>query len=257
MENGKGKREELVDPQAVQGFLRNALAEVDPDEMAAVADALIEKSAEFGRLLGSEDAVEALDEPAIRGLLGRIFAVRRQRDSLLAGDGGTKFRAAVRELLHKPGGVGQHINTFCERLDAVEPAVPWWEVATELLHFAFPHDYWLWARWMWHPGAGTGALPFLLAGDYDLNGNGPGELYLKVGRNVAMTRNYAELVNFAGPELRDDPKRALFIPDIFLAAVYAVYLYSVTSWKLSREFNKVLPTLPQLVRRLLGVPIST
>lgn len=38
-----------------------------------------------------------------------------------------------------------------------------------------------------------------------------------------------------------------------MAAVYGVYMYTVLAMRMSKEFNRVLPTLPDLVRRLLGV----
>ena len=41
--------------------------------------------------------------------------------------------------------------------------------------------------------------------------------------------------------------------DVFLACVYAVYMYTVFRVKLSDEFNRILPELPELTRRVLGV----
>ncbi len=40
---------------------------------------------------------------------------------------------------------------------------------------------------------------------------------------------------------------------MFLACVYAVYMYTVFRMKLSNEFNRILPELPEFTRRLLGV----
>ena len=47
--------------------------------------------------------------------------------------------------------------------------------------------------------------------------------------------------------------RGLFGTDVFLACVYAVYMYTVFRVKLSQEFNRILPELPELVQRVLGV----
>ena len=41
--------------------------------------------------------------------------------------------------------------------------------------------------------------------------------------------------------------------DVFLAAVYGIYMYTVQRMRMTREFNKLLPPLPDLIRRLLGV----
>ena len=37
------------------------------------------------------------------------------------------------------------------------------------------------------------------------------------------------------------------------SCVYAVYMYTVFRVKLSQEFNRILPELPELVQRVLGV----
>jgi hypothetical protein len=41
--------------------------------------------------------------------------------------------------------------------------------------------------------------------------------------------------------------------DVYLAAIYGIYLYTVTRLRMTQEFNRVIPQLPDLVRRLLGV----
>ena len=38
-----------------------------------------------------------------------------------------------------------------------------------------------------------------------------------------------------------------------LACVYAVYMYTVLRLRMTQEFNRIVPELPDLVRRLLGV----
>jgi hypothetical protein len=35
--------------------------------------------------------------------------------------------------------------------------------------------------------------------------------------------------------------------------IYGVYMYTVTRLRMTQEFNRVIPPLPDLVRRLLGV----
>ena len=44
-----------------------------------------------------------------------------------------------------------------------------------------------------------------------------------------------------------------FAVDVYLAAIYGIYLYTVTRLRMTQEFNRVIPQLPDLVRRLLGV----
>jgi hypothetical protein len=40
---------------------------------------------------------------------------------------------------------------------------------------------------------------------------------------------------------------------VYLAAIYGVYLATVTRLRMTQEFNRVVPPLPDLVRRLHGV----
>ncbi|MDE3075941.1 MAG: hypothetical protein KGJ86_10985, partial [Chloroflexota bacterium] len=74
-----------------------------------------------------------------------------------------------------------------------------------------------------------------------------GQMYLKVGQAIAFVNSTGEAAGF---------KRAswgLFGTDVFLACVYIVYLYTVTRMRMTREFNQVIPPLPDIARRLLGV----
>jgi hypothetical protein len=48
-------------------------------------------------------------------------------------------------------------------------------------------------------------------------------------------------------------ERSLFGTTVFLCSVYAVYSYTVLRMRMTQEFNKVVPGLPELTRRLLGV----
>jgi hypothetical protein len=67
---------------------------------------------------------------------------------------------------------------------------------------------------------------------------------------------FAEGTDLFSSELTSDAKRAPFADSAFLACAYAVYMYGTTSWRLSRDFNGLLPPLPNMARRLLGLPKS-
>ncbi|RMF27870.1 MAG: hypothetical protein D6759_16885 [Chloroflexi bacterium] len=69
-----------------------------------------------------------------------------------------------------------------------------------------------------------------------------------------MSMRFAEGTGLLTPALVNDPRRSPFAADAFLACAYSVYLYGITSWRLSREFNRLLPSLPDMMRRLLGLP---
>jgi hypothetical protein len=54
--------------------------------------------------------------------------------------------------------------------------------------------------------------------------------------------------------LAADEQRAAFANSAFLACAYGVYMYGSTAWRLNRDFNDLLPSLPNMARRLLGLP---
>jgi len=123
------------------------------------------------------------------------------------------------------------------------------DLASELLHFTEPDTHWLWTRWMWDPRVGTGALPLVTMDEYDLHGIDAGETYMKVGVAVAFVRATGDAAGFARFGAGDSP----FGIDVFLSCVYAVYMYTTLRIRMTQEFNKVVPQLPELSRRLLGV----
>jgi hypothetical protein len=100
---------------------------------------------------------------------------------------------------------------------------------------------------MWDPRTQTGSLALVTEDDYDLDAPNRGEGYLRVGEAVAFVSETGKQVGFTalGP--------GLFGTDVFLACVYAVYMYTVLRLRMTQEFNKIVPELPDLVRRLLGV----
>ncbi len=121
------------------------------------------------------------------------------------------------------------------------------DLPSELLHFTAPDRWWLWTRWMWDPRAGTGAVALVTTEDFDLDGPDRGETYLRVGEAIAFVNETGKAVGFT------DLGSGLFGTDVFLACVYAVYMYTVLRLRMTQEFNRIVPELPDLVRRLLGV----
>ena len=119
--------------------------------------------------------------------------------------------------------------------------------AGELLHFSNPRQYWLWTNWIWDPDANTGSLPLVVQEEVDLLGDTPGETYMRVGQAMAQVRQAGQQRGFS------NLGHGTYGVDVFLACVYAVYMYTVFRVKLSDEFNRILPNLPELTRRVLGV----
>ncbi|MCP4416788.1 MAG: hypothetical protein GY805_09210, partial [Chloroflexi bacterium] len=115
-------------------------------------------------------------------------------------------------------------------------------------------NQWLWTRWVWDAKTQTGVLPLLVGSTHNLVASTLAEEYLRVGSVTAVAMSFAEKTGLLIPELTEPPQHNAYAPDVFLACTYSIYLYGVTNWRLSREYNRLLPTLPNLMRRLLGLP---
>jgi hypothetical protein len=153
---------------------------------------------------------------------------------------------ALAELCWGDAPVDRRIDVFVARLAALGDVEMACDLAGEVLHHVFPDRWWLFSRWMWSPRLRTGAVA-LVTTDADLSGETPGETYLKLGRALVMLRASAEAGGLL--DLGEEPWNL----DVLLACVYCVYLYTITRLRMTQEFNKVIPPLPELARRFLGV----
>jgi hypothetical protein len=236
---------QVVDTQSASEFMREILEKVSREELVTVSALLDAKSAGFGALLGSPGQARTLDRDDLRRVLRSIFATRRKADTLLDEIGPARLGAAIDDLLHGPGVVTDRFMAFDRVLrDHPEPG---FDLPSELLHFTAPDRWWLWTRWMWDPRANTGALPLVTTEDFDLDAADRGEGYLRVGEAMAFVNETGKVVGFT------DLGTGLFGADVFLACVYSVYMYTVLRLRMTQEFNRIVPELPDLVRRLLGV----
>jgi hypothetical protein len=100
---------------------------------------------------------------------------------------------------------------------------------------------------MWDPQKKTGAIALVTEEGFDLQGDTHGEVYMKVGKGVAFVHSIGEAADF------QFISRTLFGTDVYLSCVYVVYAYTVLRMRMTKEFNKVMPGLPEFSRRLLGV----
>jgi hypothetical protein len=257
---------QVVDTETAQEFMAQALEKVERAELGDIVAELDKKSARFQALLAPE-AIAGLDRSHLYGLLRLIFATRRKADAVLDVMGVETLREAIHQLLYGPTSTQKRFQLFVDSLagywgdvrlarkpapghdEADLPENVLCDLASELLHFTRPDDYWLWTRWMWDPRVGTGALPLVTMEEYDLHGRNAGETYMKVGVAVAFVQATGEAAGFARFGMNSSP----FGIDVFLACVYAVYMYTTLRLRMTQEFNKVVPQLPELSRRLLGV----
>jgi hypothetical protein len=247
----------VVDTLSAQEFRREILDRITVPELAAIADALERKSSAMRDLLAGGVPP---DEAALTALLRLTFTTRRKAAAILAAVGTGPLAAAITGLLDH----GQDLAARFDRFAAVlagSPA-PGFDLPAELLHFTYPDRYWLWTRWIWDPETQTGSLglvttdqtvPSLSAGLSEgqaggLSAGGSlGDIYLSIGRATAFVNETGKAAGFT------DAAPGLFGTDIFLAAVYGVYMYTVLRMRMTREFNELVPKLPDLMRRLLGI----
>jgi hypothetical protein len=236
---------QVVDTQSASEFMRETLETVSRDELLSVAELLDAKAAGFAALLGSPGQARQLPGEDLRRVLRSIFATRRKADAILDDIGPARLGAAIDDLIHGDGVVTDRFNEF----DAVLAGYPeqGFDLPSELLHFTAPDRWWLWTRWMWDPRAGTGSLALVTTEDFDFDAPDRGEGYLRVGEAMAFVNETGKVVGFT------DLGSGLFGTDVFLACVYAVYMYTVLRLRMTQEFNRIVPELPDLVRRLLGV----
>ncbi|MGA2872949.1 MAG: hypothetical protein ABSF27_05115 [Candidatus Dormibacteria bacterium] len=236
---------QVVDTEAAQEFMTEVQRLIQEPELEGIATELEVKSRRFREVL-DRAALPTISAQELRGWLRTIFASRRHSDELLGQIGGDRWRRALWNLLHGTGPVSARIDSFELELAEVDQGIRR-DVAGEALHFFDPQCNWLWTRWIWDPETGTGALPLVTMEEHDLGADSAGETYLRVGEGIAFVNQTGRAVGFTrfGAEA--------FGVDVYLACVYGVYLYTITRMRMSQEFNQVIPPLPQLARRLLGV----
>ncbi len=237
---------QVVDTQSAEEFMREALTKITEEEMASIVAQLEHKSARFHDLLVERGAL-TLSDDELRGVLRTIFSARRRAGVFLSDLGPQRLRELIADLLG-PGNVEHRLEAFVTGVSSQTEEAIGLEMATELLHFTKPDRFWLWTRWMWDPNVQTGSLRLVTMDEFDLTGATIGETYLKVGEAIAFVSQTGEAVGFTTLG-----GRSAFGIDVFLACVYGVYMYTVLRMRMTQEFNKVMPQLPELARRLLGV----
>jgi hypothetical protein len=237
---------QVVDTPAAREFLDRALQKASREDCRAIARDCGRKAVLLQGLLAA-DRCAGLREPELRTLLRTVFSTRRRVDTVLDAareQGG--LAPALAELCWAELPVEQRVDVFVARLDRLGDVEMACDLAGEVLHHVFPDRWWLFSRWMWSPRLRTGALA-LVTTEADLIGETPGETYLKLGRALVMLRASAEAGGLL--DLGEEPWNL----DVLLACVYCVYLYTITRLRMTQEFNKVIPPLPELARRFLGV----
>lgn len=236
---------QIVDTESAREFMREARAKISTEEMEAIAGELAEKSRRFGAALGPA-RIETAGEDDLRRVFRSIFSTRRSVAKLLREHPPEDLRRRIADLLYGTEPVHARFDRFVAALGALEPTQRF-DAASELLHYVRPDEHWLWTRWMWNPENETGSLRLVTMDGYDLRGGSPGETYLKVGEAVAFVSETARAAGF------QSAATGIFGTTVYLALVYVVYVYTTLRMRMTQEFNRVVPELPELSRRILGV----
>jgi hypothetical protein len=236
------------DPE-LQKTLQESLAQVSPEDVIAIADELAERQARLFQSLGPASASWASSLAEIASAVTHTKANARTIANYFA----QSDHAIFDELLNGEAPTPVRVASFVEKLNALDTRLAL-ELASGLLHNTFPKENWLWTRWLWDPTTGTGILPLLAGSTHNLLATNLADGYARVGSVTALSVKFGESTDLFSPDLVNDVKRAPFANSAFLACAYAVYMYGSTSWRLSRDFNELLPSLPNMARRLLGLP---
>ncbi len=234
---------QVVDTPSAQEFMREAMQKITIEQLDAIEREVATKSALFRDTLTS-DRIGGLSDDELQPVLHSIFAIRRKSKDL----NDPHLRERIEGLLFGEADLAVRFQSFCDALPQLETNVRC-DFASELLHYTRPDDYWLWTRWMWDPETETGSLRLVTMDDFDLHAPTLAETYLRVGEAMAFVNETGQAAGFT----RIGEPQGAFGADVFLACVYAIYTYTVLRLRMTNEFNKVMPELPEMARRLLGV----
>ena len=237
--------QDVVDSEAAMEFMKEATKLATSTELEDIGLRLQKKSKLFSDLL-SEDHISDLTENEFRHLVGSIFSIKRKANRILKANGFESLQQSITDLLYGEDTIDLRFNRFIDSVHKLDGPMRV-NFASELLHFSNPKKYWLWTNWIWDSKTGTGSLPLIVQEGVDLSGQSDGEIYGKVGQSLALVNAVGHSIGFS------DSGKGLFGTDVFLACVYAVYMYTVFRVKLSQEFNRILPELSELAQRVLGV----
>jgi len=236
------------DDPVLEQTLQEALTKVSAADVISIADELSARRERLFLGLETDSARLASSFPNIAAAVTHTRANAKTITNYFA-QGDYKL---FDELLNGELPTPLRVASFVEKLNALDTRLAL-ELASGLLHNTSPNAHWLWTRWLWDPTTGTGILPLLAGSTHNLLADNIADGYARVGAVTAMSMKFAEGTGLWTDELISNEKRARFANSAFLACAYNVYLYGTTSWRLSREFNNLLPSLPNMARKLLGL----
>ncbi|MEA1902557.1 MAG: hypothetical protein U9N56_03415 [Actinomycetota bacterium] len=239
----------MVDTPTAREFTHLALERVSEAELDTVAGKVEFKAERLSELL-DPDRLSAWTEDDATETLRWVFSARRKAPVILNTLGLVGLGEAIEMLIRGQGPVARRLEFFHDTIVGVGRGVPetmGFDLGSELLHFSDPDRHWLWTRWMWNPESETGSLPLIVMEEVEIDGGSVAETYNRIGLAMAFVDEVGAAAGFR------TPGHGVFGTDVFLASVYAVYMYTTLRMRMTQEFNRVIPELGELVSRLLGV----
>lgn len=240
---------QVVDTPTAREFTQLALQRVSEAELGNVAGK-VERKSELISALVAPDRLSRWSEDDALAAMRSVFSARRKAPVILSTLGLDGFANSVDDLLWGDGPAGVRLGSFHEKVTGVGrgvAATTGFDLGSELMHFADPDRYWLWTSWIWNPGTRTGALPLVVMEEIELDGGSVAATYDRIGLAMAFVDEVGAAAGFR------TEGHGVFGTDVFLASVYAIYMYTTLRMRMTQEFNKIIPELADLVSRLLGV----
>lgn len=240
---------QVVDTPTAREFTNLALQRVSEAQLEKVAGKVEFKAARMQELL-DRDFLSKWDEDDASEALRWVFSSRRKSQVILNNLTLDGLIEAVDHLLYGSVAASERLEDFHAIMGTVGRGVPGstgFDLGSELLHFSNPDRFWLWTRWIWNPESETGALPLIVMEEVEIDGATVAETYDRIGLAMAFVDEVGAAAGFR------TPGHGVFGTDVFLASVYAVYMYTTLRMRMTQEFNRVIPELGELVSRLLGV----
>jgi hypothetical protein len=235
----------LIDIEACKEFMNETLDKIDRNDLTGIAEELKSKSEFFVEYL-NQDRISSISENELQEIFKRIFVTRRKSKLLFEHYSFEQLKAGIIDLLYEKKDIENRFQDFVDSFKELDVFLRF-DMAGEILHYTNPDKYWLWCRWLWDPKANTGALPLVTNEEFKLSAASYGEMYMNVGKAVAFVHSMAESAEF------QFINRSLFGTDVYLSCVYVIYAYTILKIKMTDEFNKVMPGLPEFSRRILGI----
>lgn len=240
---------QVVDTPTAREFTQLALQRVSEAQLETIAGKVEFKAERLQELLAPDRPDEWKEDDAL-AVLRWVFSSRRKAPVILNNLGLAGFSEGVELLLRGSGPVGDRLQFFHETVAEIGRGIPpstGFDLGSELLHFSDPDRFWLWTRWMWNPDSETGALPLIVMEEVDIAGESVSDTYDRIGLAMSFVDEVGHAAGFR------TEGHGVFGTDVFLASVYAIYLYTTLRMRMTQEFNRVIPELGELVSRLLGV----